>query len=92
MLAAEAVLAHIEPWIDRQTVLGVGTGSTTNCFIDLLSKLKGKFRGAVASSLASEIKLKAHNIDLFDLNTIGPLLFYIDGVLLRRSSDRCSGW
>ncbi|MEJ2670187.1 MAG: ribose-5-phosphate isomerase RpiA, partial [Gammaproteobacteria bacterium] len=77
--AAEAVFAYLEPWIDRHTVLGIGTGSTTNCFIELLSNLKGKFQGAVASSQATEAQLKAKGIETLDLNTTGTLPFYIDG-------------
>ncbi|WNK20086.1 ribose-5-phosphate isomerase RpiA [Halomonas piscis] len=76
---ADAAIKEIEPWLDRNTVLGIGTGSTVNLFIDRLRPLRDSFRGAVASSEASAERLKALGIDVLDLNSTGTLPFYIDG-------------
>jgi len=61
------------------SVIGVGTGSTTNYFIDELAKIKHKIDGAVASSDATAKRLKSHGIDVIDLNEIDDLSVYIDG-------------
>ena len=74
-LAAEAALDYIQ--IDD--VVGVGTGSTANYFIDGLAAMKGKIDGAVASSEASAERLQQHGIRVLDLNATGPLPVYIDG-------------
>jgi ribose 5-phosphate isomerase A len=76
---AQAAVDHIDPHLTSESVIGVGTGSTANHFIDALAKIKHKFGGTVASSLASEERLKSHGIDVFDLNSVADLLFYIDG-------------
>jgi len=76
---AQAAVDHIDPHLTSESVIGVGTGSTANHFIDALAKIKHKFSGTVASSLASEERLKSHGIDVFDLNSVADLLFYIDG-------------
>lgn len=60
-------------------IVGVGTGSTANYFIDFLATIKNKIKGAVASSLATEQKLKAHKIPIFDLNSVDRLPVYVDG-------------
>jgi ribose 5-phosphate isomerase A len=60
-------------------VIGVGTGSTVNHFIDLIAPLKHKFEGAVSSSEASTERMKAHGIPVFDLNDVGDLEIYVDG-------------
>jgi len=73
--AAEAALEFIE----LGDVVGVGTGSTTNYFIDALAKVKGKLEGAVASSEASAAKLAAIGIPVLDLNRTGDLSLYVDG-------------
>jgi ribose 5-phosphate isomerase A len=73
--AAEAALAYIEPG----SVVGVGTGSTINFFIDALGGMKGKIEGAVASSNASAERLKKHGIPVLDLNFAGDLPIYVDG-------------
>jgi len=72
---AEAALDYIEPGM----VLGVGSGSTVNCFIDALKGVKGKIEGAVASSIETENRLKALSIPIIDLNSAGELSLYIDG-------------
>jgi len=76
---ADAAIKEIEPWLDKDTVLGIGTGSTTNLFIDRLKPLRDSFKGAVASSEASAERLKALGIDVLELNSAGTLPFYIDG-------------
>jgi ribose 5-phosphate isomerase A len=74
-LAAEAALAHVHDDI----VLGVGTGSTVNYFIDGLAARKLRIRGAVSSSDASTARLARHGIEVVDLNTTGDLDLYVDG-------------
>ncbi|PKI14715.1 ribose-5-phosphate isomerase RpiA [Colwellia sp. 12G3] len=66
-------------FIENDTIVGVGTGSTVNFFIDALASLKGKITGAVSSSEESTKRLKAHGIDVFDLNSVDVLDVYIDG-------------
>ena len=73
--AAEAALEFIE----LGDVIGVGTGSTTNYFIDALAQVKGKLDGAVASSEASAARLAAMGIPVLDLNRTGDLSLYVDG-------------
>ena len=60
-------------------IIGVGTGSTANFFIDELGKIKNKIKGAVASSDASAVRLKVHGIEVFDLNDVDYIPVYIDG-------------
>lgn len=60
-------------------IIGVGTGSTANYFIDELAKIKGKIDGAVASSDATAQRLKSHGIQVLDLNSVGELEIYVDG-------------
>ena len=74
-IAAEAALDYIQ--VDD--VVGVGTGSTTNYFIDALATIKGKIDGAVASSEASAQRLKQHDIQVVDLNSVTSLPVYVDG-------------
>lgn len=71
--AAKAALDYIEDGM----ILGVGTGSTVNCLIELLATVK--LKGAVTSSQVTEDQLKALGIEIFDLNTVGRLDLYIDG-------------
>lgn len=73
--AAEAALEYVE----ENTVIGVGTGSTVNYFIDVLSRIKHRIEGAVSSSEATTQRLKAHKIPVLDLNVAGPLPLYVDG-------------
>ena len=74
-LVAEAALDYIQ--IDD--VIGVGTGSTANYFIDGMAKIKNKIDGAVASSEASTTRLQSHGIRVLDLNATGELPLYVDG-------------
>lgn len=60
-------------------VIGVGTGSTANYFIDELARIKGRIDGAVASSVATAERLKKHGIPVLDLNEVGELEVYVDG-------------
>ncbi len=77
--AAQAALDYIKPSLTDDTVIGVGTGSTTNFFIDFLGGCKSWFRAAVASSDDTAHRLRAHGIDVIDLNSAGPVAFYVDG-------------
>jgi len=76
---AQAALDYITPHLEKGSVIGVGTGSTTNCFIDLLATVRDDFDGAVASSEATAERLKSHGIPVYDLNNVTTLEFYIDG-------------
>lgn len=73
--AAKAALEYIE----HDTIVGIGTGSTANYFIDMLAEQKHKIEGAVASSTASAERLKSHGIALIELNGAGDLDVYVDG-------------
>lgn len=77
--AAEAAVAYIRPYLESDTVIGVGSGSTVNYFIDALAKDKHLFAGAVASSQATADRLEQHGIEVMDLNLVSYLDFYIDG-------------
>jgi len=74
-LVAEAAIEYIE-W---DWVVGVGTGSTANLFIDELAKMKGQIEGTVASSEASAQRLRNHGIKVFELDQVGDLPIYVDG-------------
>ncbi len=65
--------------IELEGFIGVGTGSTANYFIDLLAEHKHQIEGAVASSEASAMRLKAHGIAVMELNGVGDLAVYVDG-------------
>lgn len=73
--AAKAAIKHIKP----DTIVGVGTGSTVNHFIDALAEIKHQIIGAVSSSEASTERLKKHGIEVFDLNSVADLDVYVDG-------------
>ncbi len=66
-------------FIENDTIVGVGTGSTVNFFIDALASIKNKICGAVSSSEESTKRLKAHGIEVFDLNSVDVLDVYVDG-------------
>nr|WP_300313109.1 ribose-5-phosphate isomerase RpiA [Halomonas sp.] len=76
---AAAAIEEVRPMLGNDIVIGIGTGSTANYFIDRLAALRGDFRGAVASSEASAKRLKDHGIDVFELNEVGTMPVYIDG-------------
>ena len=73
--AAEAAIEYVE----NGMIVGIGTGSTANHFIDLLAGIKGKIDGTVASSEASAERLRSHGIPVLDLNQTGDLSLYVDG-------------
>jgi ribose 5-phosphate isomerase A len=73
-VAAEALKHVVE-----DAVVGVGSGSTVNFFIDALATIKGRIEGAVAASEASAERLKKHGIRVFDLNSVNELPVYVDG-------------
>jgi ribose 5-phosphate isomerase A len=74
-LVGRAALAHVVPG----SVVGVGTGSTVNHFIDALATMKDRIAGAVSSSVKSTERLQAHGIPVFDATTVESLPVYIDG-------------
>ena len=75
----QAVAREAIKHVVEDAVVGVGTGSTANFFIDELAKMKYRITGAVASSDRSAERLKGHGIRLFDLNSVNELPVYIDG-------------
>ena len=75
----QAAVDYIKPHLDEDSIVGVGTGSTANCFIDALAAVKHLFDGAVASSEVSAERLKSHGIPVYDLNSVDGMDFYIDG-------------
>ncbi len=74
-LVARAALKHVV----EDAVIGVGSGSTVNFFIDALAAIKGRIEGAVAASEASAARLKKHGIRVFELTAIDELAIYVDG-------------
>jgi ribose 5-phosphate isomerase A len=66
-------------YVERDTIVGVGTGSTVNHFIDALATMKDDIKGAVSSSEASTAKLKQLGIEVFDLNNVDEIAVYVDG-------------
>ena len=76
---AQAAIDYVVPKLEAEDVIGIGTGSTANCFIDALAKHKSAFRSAVASSEASAERLRGIGIDVVDLNSVDGLKFYVDG-------------
>jgi ribose 5-phosphate isomerase A len=74
-----AVAKEAIKYVVEDSIVGVGTGSTANCFIDELAKIKARIDGAVASSQASADRLKSHGIRVVDLNSVSELPVYVDG-------------
>jgi len=72
---AEAALKYVE----AGSVIGIGTGSTANFFIDALAEIKHKIEGTVASSVASAERLKRHGIPVLDLSAADDIAIYVDG-------------
>ncbi len=70
-----AALKYVQP----NTIIGVGTGSTVNCFIDALASIKDQIKAAVSSSEASTVRLKALGIPVMDLNEVDAFDVYVDG-------------
>ena len=77
--AAQAAISYIAPKLDSKSIVGVGTGSTANCFIDELAAIKHTFDAAVASSEETHKRLAAHGISVLDLNAAPRLDVYVDG-------------
>ena len=76
---AQAAVDYIAPLLNTDSIVGVGTGSTANLFIDALATMKHRFDAAVASSEATAKRLTEHGIQVLDLNNAKQLEFYIDG-------------
>jgi ribose 5-phosphate isomerase A len=77
-LKQEVARAAIDYVVDGE-IIGVGTGSTANFFIDELAKIKDRIKGTVASSEATAARLRGHGIEVFDLNDVASIAVYIDG-------------
>ena len=75
----KAVARAAIDYIPAGSIVGVGTGSTANCFIDELAKIKHKIDGTVASSAASAKRLEGHGIRVLDLNSVDEMSVYVDG-------------
>jgi len=78
LVAAEAA-AYVHANVPEGAVIGVGTGTTANCFIDAIASAKSRYRGAVSSSLATTARLEAHGFQVLELNEIESLPVYVDG-------------
>lgn len=76
---AEAAFASIEPLLQPNSVLGIGTGSTVNCFIDCLASMNKSFVGAVSSSRQSTERLRSHDINVVAANDVSEVVVYVDG-------------
>ena len=74
-LVGRAAIDHVPPG----SIVGVGTGSTVNCFIDELAKIKDRIAGTVSSSVKSTERLQAHGIRVLDANVVETLPVYVDG-------------
>jgi ribose 5-phosphate isomerase A len=75
LAVAQAAIAYVV----EGEIVGVGTGSTANFFIDELAKIKHKIKGAVASSEVTASRLRGHGIEVFDLNDVSSMPVYVDG-------------
>lgn len=74
-LVGQAAIAYVQPG----AVIGVGTGSTVNCFIDALARMHERIRAVVSSSEQTTARLQAHGIEVFDANRVDALAVYVDG-------------
>ncbi len=79
LAVARAAFEYVESLLEDDTIIGVGTGSTANLFIEELGKIKHKINATVASSDESARRLKALNIPVLDLNSAGTIRVYVDG-------------
>lgn len=75
----QAVAQAALKYVVKDTIIGVGTGSTANFFIDALASMKDDIKGTVASSVATQERLESHGIQVFDLNEVEEISVYIDG-------------
>lgn len=76
---AKAAFEYVESKLEDDTIIGIGTGSTANFFIEELGAIAHRLNGAVASSEESARRLKEFSIPIFDLNSVGTLEVYVDG-------------
>jgi len=76
---AQAAADYVAQTAPAGSIIGVGTGSTANFFIDALAAIKDKYQGAVASSEATRKRLEGHGIKVFDLNDVSDIPVYVDG-------------
>lgn len=76
---ADAAVEYIKPKLNKDSIVGVGTGSTANFFIDALAEVKHMFEAAVASSEATAERLKKHGIEVYDMNQVAEMEVYVDG-------------
>lgn len=74
-MVAHAAIAYVQPG----SIIGVGTGSTVNCFIDALAAMPVRIKAAVSSSAQSTARLRAHGIEVLDANAVESLAVYVDG-------------
>jgi ribose 5-phosphate isomerase A len=81
---ARAAFDYVESLLENDTIIGVGTGSTTNFFIEELGTIQHRINGTVASSEESAKRLESLNIPVFDLNSAGEVAVYVDG------ADECN--
>lgn len=77
--AAAAAIEYIDPWLTPDAVIGVGTGSTADLFIDLLCQKRERFKAAVASSERTAARLRAGGVDVLELNEVESMPVYVDG-------------
>lgn len=75
----QAVAAAALEYVESDTIIGVGTGSTANFFIDALAGIKHRIAGTVASSEATAKRLRGHGIEVLDLNSVNEMSVYVDG-------------
>ena len=76
---AQAAVDYVVKKIESDSIVGIGTGSTANCFIDLIAHHKHKFLATVASSEVSAERLRSHGIQVFELNAVSEVTIYVDG-------------
>ena len=76
---ARAAIEYIQPKLDDKSVIGIGTGSTANYFIDYLAEIKAQVNATVASSQASADRLKSYGIPVLELNVVDEVTVYVDG-------------
>ena len=81
---ARAAFKYVESKLEDDTVIGIGTGSTANFFIEELREIAHRLNGTVASSEESARRIKEYSIPVFDLNSVGTLEIYVDG------ADECN--
>ena len=79
LAVAKAAIEYITPKLDKESVIGVGTGSTANLFIQELGNIKHLFDGAVASSDETARRLNDLGISVYELNDVNEILVYVDG-------------